>query len=50
MKKYELYEVKKNKLTRKNPFCVRCSNGVFMADHGDRFACGRCGYTEWKTK
>jgi len=21
-----------------------------MADHGDRYACGKCGYTEWKTK
>ena len=20
----------------------------FMADHGDRFACGKCGYTEMK--
>ncbi|AXV38558.1 MAG: 30S ribosomal protein S27ae [Methanobacteriaceae archaeon] len=50
MKKSELYEVKDNKIIRKNPFCVRCSSGVFMADHGDRFACGKCGYTEWKTK
>ena len=22
--------------------------GVFMADHGDRVACGKCGYTEMK--
>jgi len=50
MKKYELYEVKDNKIIRKNPECVRCSHGVFMADHGDRYACGKCGYTEWKTK
>ena len=35
---------------RKNPFCPRCGEGVFMADHGDRFACGKCGYTEMKTK
>ena len=50
MQKCELYEVKDNKLIRKNPECVRCSHGVFMADHGDRYACGKCGYTEWKTK
>ncbi|MDP3065783.1 MAG: 30S ribosomal protein S27ae [Methanobacteriaceae archaeon] len=50
MKKYQLYEVKDNKLTRKNPECVRCSHGVFMADHGDRYTCGKCGYTQWKNK
>lgn len=27
-------------------FCVKC--GARMADHKDRFACGKCGYTEWK--
>lgn len=27
-------------------FCPKC--GVRMAGHIDRFACGRCGYTEWK--
>lgn len=50
MKKFELYEVKDNKIIRKNPECVRCSHGVFMADHGDRYACGKCGYTQWKNK
>ena len=50
MKKFELYEVKDNKIIRKNPECVRCSHGVFMADHGDRFACGKCGYTQFKGK
>ncbi|MBE6513494.1 MAG: 30S ribosomal protein S27ae, partial [Methanobrevibacter olleyae] len=29
---------------------VRCSHGIFMADHGDRYACGRCGYTQWKNE
>ncbi|MCK9151765.1 30S ribosomal protein S27ae [Methanobacterium alcaliphilum] len=50
MKKSDVYEVKDGKLKRKNPFCPRCSSGVFMADHGDRYACGKCGYTEWKNK
>ncbi len=27
-------------------FCSKC--GARMADHKDRFACGKCGYTEWK--
>ena len=48
--KWKLYEVKGGKVIRKNKFCPRCGPGVFMADHGDRWSCGRCGYTEWKKK
>ncbi len=48
--KWKLYEVKGGKVVRKNKFCPRCGPGVFMADHGDRWSCGRCGYTEWKRK
>ena len=39
------YEIKDGKLERKRPFCNRCGRGYFMADHGDRYACGKCGYT-----
>ena len=42
--KKDLYTVEGDKIVRKNPFCPRCGEGVFMADHGDRFACGKCGY------
>ncbi len=49
MKTSDLYEVKNGKLVRKNPLCPRCGPGTFMADHGDRFTCGRCGYTKWKS-
>ncbi|WP_297068646.1 30S ribosomal protein S27ae [Thermococcus sp.] len=48
--KWRLYEVQGRKIKRKNRFCPRCGPGVFMADHGNRWACGRCGYTEWKKK
>ena len=48
-KKY-VYSVEGYKIVRKNPFCPRFGGGVFMADHGDRFACGKCGYTEMKAK
>ena len=41
-------EAEGDKIERKNPICPRCGEGVFMADHGDRFACGKCGYTEMK--
>ena len=27
-------------------FCPKC--GARMAEHSDRFACGRCNYTEWR--
>ena len=50
MKVSSLYEGKDDKLERKNPVCPRCGGGVFMADHGDRYACGKCGYTEMKNK
>ena len=30
------------------PVCPKCGPGVFMATHGDRVACGKCGYTEFK--
>ncbi|WP_054840496.1 30S ribosomal protein S27ae [Thermococcus sp. JCM 11816] len=46
--KWKLYEVKGGKVVRKNKFCPRCGPGVFMANHKDRWSCGRCGYTEWK--
>ncbi|MCD6403782.1 MAG: 30S ribosomal protein S27ae, partial [Nanoarchaeota archaeon] len=25
-----------------------CGPGVFLAEHKDRFSCGKCGYTEFK--
>ena len=48
VKKSDLYKVDGDKIERKNPVCPRCSDGVFMADHGNRYACGKCGYTEMK--
>jgi small subunit ribosomal protein S27Ae len=48
MKPSDLYEIKETKLVRKNPLCPRCGPGTFMADHRDRFTCGKCGYTKWK--
>ncbi len=42
------YVVESGKLKRLLPFCERCGPGYFMADHGDRFSCGRCGFTRYK--
>ncbi|NQE05843.1 30S ribosomal protein S27ae [ANME-1 cluster archaeon GoMg1] len=35
------------KLKRKRKTCPRCGAGVFLAEHKDRYACGKCGYTEF---
>ena len=48
VRKSDLYKVDGDKIERKNQICPRCGEGVFMADHGDRVACGKCGYTEMK--
>jgi len=44
------YIVENGKLKRLLPFCERCGSGYFMADHGDRFSCGHCGFTRYKQK
>jgi small subunit ribosomal protein S27Ae len=46
----KIYEIKDGKLERKRPFCNRCGRGYFMADHGNRFTCGNCGFTIFKSK
>jgi small subunit ribosomal protein S27Ae len=43
---YEIDEAKA--LKRLRPFCARCGPGYFMADHGNRYTCGHCGFTRYK--
>lgn len=50
MQKRELYEIKDGKLIRKRKTCPKCGPGVFLAEHEDRYTCGKCGYTEFKKK
>ena len=45
---YTRYKVDATGVTRLRPFCERCGPGYFMADHGNRFACGHCGFTRYK--
>lgn len=47
---YRLYIIKDGKLERKLPFCNRCGRGYFMADHGDRYTCGHCSLTLFKSE
>lgn len=48
--KWKLYAIKDGKLVRLNRFCPKCGEGVFLARHGDREACGKCGYTEFRAR
>jgi small subunit ribosomal protein S27Ae len=42
------YNINEKKLERLLPFCERCGPGYFMANHGDRYTCGHCGFTRYK--
>jgi len=46
--KYKKYHVSGETLTRSGRVCPKCGPAIFMGEHKDRFACGRCGYTEKK--
>ncbi|MCI4330901.1 MAG: 30S ribosomal protein S27ae [Thermoplasmata archaeon] len=43
-----LYSTKGDALTRTHKFCPKCGPGTFLAEHGNRRSCGRCGYSESK--
>jgi len=45
--KHLLYKVEGDKLERLRPHCPKCGPGTFLAKHGNRVSCGRCGYTEF---
>ena len=42
------YELKDGHIERKLRECPKCGTGTYMAEHADRRACGKCGYTEFK--
>jgi len=45
---FSLYRMENDKATRLRPTCERCGPGYFMADHGNRYTCGHCGFTRYK--
>lgn len=45
---FTLYKVEGEKVVRLRPVCERCGPGYFMADHGNRYTCGHCGFTKYK--
>lgn len=48
--KHKKYKIEDGKLVRLGRTCPKCGPGVFLAEHKDRWHCGRCGYTEFKKK
>ncbi|MBA3750238.1 MAG: 30S ribosomal protein S27ae [Nitrosopumilus sp.] len=44
---YKFYKVKDTTVERIKRECPRCGKGIFMAEHKDRYTCGKCGYTEF---
>ena len=45
---FTLYKIENEKAVRLRPICERCGVGYFMADHGNRYTCGHCGFTRYK--
>lgn len=48
-KKYKKYQIDNGKIKRA-PNCPRCGAGVFLMESNNRQYCGKCHYTEFKTK
>ncbi|EQD44499.1 Ribosomal protein S27a domain protein [mine drainage metagenome] len=44
-----MYSIKGDTLERTHHSCPKCGPGTFLAEHGNRRSCGRCGYAESKT-
>ncbi|MBI2077410.1 MAG: 30S ribosomal protein S27ae [Euryarchaeota archaeon] len=44
------YKVEGGRVVRGRRFCPKDGPGVFLADHKDRWSCGKCGYVEFKAK
>lgn len=45
---FSYYKVEEKELRKLLPLCERCGPGYFMADHGNRYTCGHCGFTRYK--
>jgi len=48
VKVWEYYELEGDKVKRLRKECPRCGKGTFLAEHNDRFTCGKCNYTQFK--
>lgn len=48
MKKIEFFKVEGEKINRIRRHCPKCGPAVFLAEHKNRYSCGKCGYTEFR--
>ena len=46
---YKYYKVEDDSIKRLKVECPRCGRGYFMAEHKDRYTCGACKYTRFKS-
>jgi len=46
-KRHNKYKLEGDKLVRAKT-CPKCGAGIFLAEHKDRWYCGKCGYVEMK--
>ena len=47
---WKMYKIEGDSIARVNRTCPKCGEGTFLAEHENRYTCGRCGYTEFKRK
>jgi small subunit ribosomal protein S27Ae len=47
--KTAIYEISGKSIKRKNRFCPRCGEGIYMARHSNRWSCGSCKYCEFNS-
>jgi small subunit ribosomal protein S27Ae len=47
-KRGTFYKIEGEKAVLQRRHCPRCGPGVLLAEHQNRLACGKCGYTEFK--
>ena len=46
-KVWKFYQIEGSKITRIRKECPRCGKGVFLAEHKNRYTCGKCGDTQY---
>ena len=46
---WKFYSIDGDSVSKSKRDCPRCGKGVFMAEHSNRFTCGKCNYTTFKT-
>jgi len=45
---HKVYKVEGDTIASKNKTCPKCGKTIFMANHKDRWTCGKCNYMEKK--